>query len=69
MPATGLAQVMLMLVPLIEKLMPSGTPEIETLTEGEVASAMLIVLLTALPATPLTGVKVTTGPATEIFTV
>ena len=58
-----------MLVPLSEKLIPSGTPEIETLTKGEVASEILIVPLTALPATPLTGVKVTTGPATEILTV
>jgi hypothetical protein len=31
---------MLMLVPLSEKLIPSGTPEIETLTDGEVASAL-----------------------------
>ncbi len=66
---TGFAQLAVMTVPLAEKVMPFGKPEIVTLNPFAVLSVILIEPLIGVPATPFIGETLMAGPATAMVTV
>ena len=63
---TGEGQRAVIVKPPIEKLMPAGTPEMVTDSDVAPGSANVIVPISALPATPVSGAAVMTGPGAEI---